>query len=168
MTVRFGLTDSLAGPFGYLWTGDGSAAVVLASGWTTDPDRLLGLVHRSLRPPEVTDGRHRDLDAAVAGYSSGELAAIDTIRVRQHSGPFLRAAWDALRRVRPGSATTYTELAALAGRPAAIRAAAAACASNAAALFVPCHRITRTDGGLGGFAYGLDVKRHLLAHEHSP
>ena len=60
---------------------------------------------------------------------------------------------------------TYTEFAALAGRPAAVRAAAQACARNAAALFVPCHRVLRTDGSLGGFRWGLPVKRWLLDHE---
>ena len=51
-----------------------------------------------------------------------------------------------LRDVKPGEPVTYTEFAALAGRPAAVRAAAQACARNAAALFVPCHRVLRTDG----------------------
>ena len=60
---------------------------------------------------------------------------------------------------------TYTGFAELAGRPRAVRAAAAACARNAAALFVPCHRVLRTDGGLGGFRWGLDVKKWLLGHE---
>jgi methylated-DNA-[protein]-cysteine S-methyltransferase len=46
-----------------------------------------------------------------------------------------------------------------------VRAAASACARNAAALFVPCHRVLRTDGTLGGFRWGVDVKRKLLAHE---
>ena len=52
-----------------------------------------------------------------------------------------------------------------ADNPAAVRAAAAACAYNAAALFVPCHRILRTDGTLGGFRWGLPVKQWLLDHE---
>ena len=46
-----------------------------------------------------------------------------------------------------------------------MRAAASACARNAAALFVPCHRVVRTDGTLGGYRWGLDVKRSLIAHE---
>lgn len=170
MKAWFAITESLAGPFGYLWTVDdasGATPLLLASGWTTDRDRLLALVHRSLRPTRVADGRNTEIDDAVARYSAGDLAAIDTVRVRQHSGPFLRAAWDALRTIRPGADTTYTDLAARAGRPDAVRAAAAACASNAAALFVPCHRIVRRDGGLGGFAYGLPIKRRLLAHESS-
>jgi methylated-DNA-[protein]-cysteine S-methyltransferase len=60
---------------------------------------------------------------------------------------------------------TYTGFAALAGRPLAVRAAAAACARNAAAPFVPCHRVLRTDGTLGGYRWGLPVKRRLLDHE---
>jgi methylated-DNA-[protein]-cysteine S-methyltransferase len=60
---------------------------------------------------------------------------------------------------------TYTEFAARAGRPAAVRAAAQACARNAAALFVPCHRVLRLDGSLGGFRWGLPVKRWLIDHE---
>ena len=76
------------------------------------------------------------------------------------------AAWKTLRKVEPGSRSRYTEFAApdRATRP-AVRAAAQACARNAAALFVPCHRVMRADGTLGGFRWGLDVKRWLLAHE---
>jgi methylated-DNA-[protein]-cysteine S-methyltransferase len=70
-----------------------------------------------------------------------------------------------LRHVKPGEPVTYTAFAELTGRPRAVRAAAAACARNAAALFVPCHRVLRTDGTLGGYRWGLDVKRWLLDHE---
>ncbi|MFC7218530.1 methylated-DNA--[protein]-cysteine S-methyltransferase [Streptomyces polyrhachis] len=52
-----------------------------------------------------------------------------------------------------------------AGRPDAARAAGAACAKNLVPLIVPCHRVRRSDGTLGGYYYGLDVKRRLLAHE---
>jgi methylated-DNA-[protein]-cysteine S-methyltransferase len=51
------------------------------------------------------------------------------------------------------------------GRPAAVRAAASVCARNAAALFVPCHRVLRSDGSMGGFAWGTAVKERLLARE---
>jgi methylated-DNA-[protein]-cysteine S-methyltransferase len=70
-----------------------------------------------------------------------------------------------LRDVPAGAPVSYAEYARRSGRPAAIRAAASACARNAAALFVPCHRVLRTDKTLGGFRYGLDVKRWLIAHE---
>ena len=92
-------------------------------------------------------------------------AAIDDIVVRQRSGAFVEHAWDVLRTVEPGRPVTYTEYADLSGRPAAVRAAAMACARNAAALFVPCHRVLRLDGSLGGFRWGLAVKEWLLTHE---
>ena len=95
----------------------------------------------------------------------GDLSAIDDVPVRQRSGAFLEHAWDVLRTVPAGAPVTYTEYAAKSGRPTAIRAAASACARNAAALFVPCHRVLRTDGTLGGFRWGLPVKRALLEHE---
>ena len=101
----------------------------------------------------------------VARYHEGELSAIDDVPVRQRSGEFLEHAWDVLRTVPAGRPVTYTEYAAKSGRPAAVRAAASACARNAAALFVPCHRVLRTDGTLGGFRWGVEVKRWLLDHE---
>ena len=86
--------------------------------------------------------------------------------IEQHTtGPFLAHAWRIMRDIKPGAPVTYTGFAELAGRPAAIRAAATACARNAAALFVPCHRVLGTDGTLRGYRWGLDVKTWLLRHE---
>src|SRR5438445_696015 len=101
-----------------------------------------------------SDLRQRDslgnVTRAVEKYHAGELFAIDDIAVRQASGPFLVHSWEVLRKVPAGKPVTYTSFAELSGRPEAIRAAANACARNAAALFVPCHRVLRTDGTLGG------------------
>ena len=77
----------------------------------------------------------------------------------------MQDAWLAMRRIAPGSTLTYAELAAAAGRPAAVRAAGSACARNLVAPFVPCHRVVRTGGTLGGYYYGLDVKSALLRTE---
>ena len=138
--------------------------VVLASGWTDDVGELMLLVHKSLRPDGVRPGRPDVLDT-VEAYVAGDVAAIDRVAVRQLSGPFLTEAWDVLRTVPPGHPDSYAAFAARCGRPAAIRAAAQACARNAAALFVPCHRVLGSDGGLGGFRWGTPVKRWLLDHE---
>ena len=155
--------DSPAGPFTVL--ADASEAV-LAAGWTADGDALHALVHRNLRG-EIR-GR-RDLGpitAAVRAYLDGDLDATAVVPVRQHTdGAFLTSAWKTLREVAPGAPVTYAEFAIRTGKPSAIRAAAQACARNAAALFVPCHRVIRSNGTLGGFRWGLDVKRWLLAHE---
>jgi methylated-DNA-[protein]-cysteine S-methyltransferase len=102
---------------------------------------------------------------AVAAYYTGDLHAVGRVPVRQRSGAYRELAWDVLRQVAPGEHVTYTEYAQRTGRPAAVRAAAGACAMNAAALFVPCHRVLRSDGTLGGFRYGLAIKERLLARE---
>ncbi|ADG79697.1 Methylated-DNA/protein-cysteinemethyltransferase OS=Tsukamurella paurometabola (strain ATCC 8368 /DSM / CCUG 35730 / CIP 100753 / JCM 10117 / KCTC 9821/ NBRC 16120 / NCIMB 702349 / NCTC 13040) OX=521096 GN=Tpau_3109 PE=4 SV=1 [Tsukamurella paurometabola] len=163
MTAYSSTLDTPAGPFTAIVDADGA---VLASGWTADLGTLLPVIHTGLRPAAVT--QRADLGAvtrAVAAFHAGEVTAIDGIPVRQRSGVFVEHAWEVLRTVEPGQPVTYTEYAGLAGRPAAVRAAAMACARNAAALFVPCHRVLRTDGTLGGFRWGLAVKEWLLRHE---
>ncbi|GEL24482.1 putative methylated-DNA:protein-cysteine methyltransferase [Pseudonocardia sulfidoxydans NBRC 16205] len=155
--------DTRLGPFTAVVDGDGA---VLASGWTGEVDDLLPLIHPSLRPAEpqrVTD--LGPVGKAVTAYHDGDVGVIDGVPVRQRSGEFLERAWQVLRTVPAGDPVTYTEYATRAGRPAAVRAAASACARNAAALFVPCHRVLRLDGSLGGFRWGVDVKRALLDHE---
>jgi methylated-DNA-[protein]-cysteine S-methyltransferase len=144
--------------------------VVIASGWTAEVSDLLAVVHPSLRPGG--SGRADDLAVldVVEQFFAGDVAAIDDVVVRQRSGPFLQEAWDVLRTVPAGRPDTYAAFAARCGRPAAVRAAANACARNAAALFVPCHRVLGSSGGLGGFRWGTPVKRWLLDHEaeHAP
>jgi methylated-DNA-[protein]-cysteine S-methyltransferase len=148
-----------AGPFTIV----AEDSAVLAAGFTDDVGALLALVPPALRTPGDAD-----LDPivkAVNRYFAGDLTAIDEVEVRQDGGPFLAAGWAALRGIPAGAPVSYTDLARLAGRPAAVRAAAQSCARNAAALFVPCHRVVRTDGSLGGYRWGIEVKRFLLAHE---
>ena len=152
------------GPFTVITSDD----AVLASGWTDDVDALAALIHPTLR----TSGAARasstvcdDAVGAVEAYYDGDHLAPARVPVRQHSGEYRMHAWDVLRHVAPGERLTYTEYAARTGRPAAVRAAAGACAMNAAALFVPCHRVLRTDGTLGGFRYGLPLKADLLTRE---
>ncbi|WP_369370571.1 methylated-DNA--[protein]-cysteine S-methyltransferase [Promicromonospora sp. Populi] len=149
---------------------------VLAAGWTDDLDALLALVHPTLRPdtgaellaqPSPSDGVLAAAADAVRAYYAGDHGAPGRVPVHQASGPFRTHAWDVLREVKAGERLTYSQYAVRAGRPAAVRAAAGACAMNAAALFVPCHRILRTDGSLGGFRYGLPIKESLLTREAS-
>ena len=78
---------------------------------------------------------------------------------------FQQAVWRELSRVPPGETVSYAALAARAGKPGAARAAGSACGANPVALLIPCHRATRGDGTLGGYAYGLPIKRALLARE---
>lgn len=139
---------------------------VLASGWTADRDAIIGRLAAKVRPADVREGE-ADAAAAVHAYYDGDLAAIDAVAVHQFGTDLQRTGWDALRRITPGEPLTYTSFAAELGNPRAVRAAASICARNAPALFVPCHRVLRSDGTLGGFAWGLDVKESLLARERS-
>jgi methylated-DNA-[protein]-cysteine S-methyltransferase len=164
--ARFATTVTPPGPFTVVvTTADDGSDVVLASGWTDDVADLLPVVHRSLRPTSVEPAGRLPVFDTVEAFVAGEVAAIDAVPVRQRSGPFLEDAWEVLRGVPAGAPDTYAAFAARCGRPAAVRAAANACARNAAALFVPCHRVLGSDGGLGGFRWGTPVKRWLLDHE---
>ncbi|MEV0564619.1 methylated-DNA--[protein]-cysteine S-methyltransferase [Dactylosporangium sp. NPDC050588] len=160
--MLYSVSATPAGPLTIVVDDDGA---VLASGFTASLGELSLFVDvGSLRQV----GDVGDAQKAAQSYLDGDVHAIDDVVVRQRpGGEFLTHAWDVLRTVPAGAPVTYSEFAALSGRPPAIRAAAQACARNAAALFVPCHRVLRTDGTLGGFRWGLPVKRWLLDHEAS-
>lgn len=159
MTAVIQTLDTPDGPFTLLAD---EAGRVLASGWTADAEAILGRLR--VLPDGVQAGETAAADA-VRRYYDGDLAAIDAVEVVQSGTPLQTAGWAALRRIAPGRPLTYTELAAVIGQPRAVRAAASICARNAPALFVPCHRVLRSDGSLGGFAWGTDVKRALLVRE---
>lgn len=159
MTATIQTIPTADGPFTLLTDDRGR---VLASGWSADPAAILGRI--ALAPADVREGE-TDAASAVDAYYAGDLTAIDTVAVAQTGTALQLEGWAALRRIAAGDPLTYAEFAAALGRPAAVRAAASICARNAPALFVPCHRVLRTGGGLGGFAWGLDVKRALLARE---
>jgi O-6-methylguanine DNA methyltransferase len=79
--------------------------------------------------------------------------------------PFQHRVWSALRAIPAGSTASYSEIARRIGAPRAVRAVARACAANPLAVAIPCHRIVRRDGRMGGFRWGLERKRALLARE---
>ncbi len=78
---------------------------------------------------------------------------------------FQEKVWQALRRIPAGETRSYAEIAAAIGSPGATRAVGSACGANAVMVAIPCHRALRSDGSLGGYAYGLDRKRALLDRE---
>jgi AraC family transcriptional regulator of adaptative response/methylated-DNA-[protein]-cysteine methyltransferase len=81
---------------------------------------------------------------------------------------FQRQVWAALQRVLAGTTVSYGDLAAAIGRPTAVRAVASACGDNHVAVVVPCHRVVRSDGGIGGYKWGVERKRALLDAEGAP
>jgi methylated-DNA-[protein]-cysteine S-methyltransferase len=158
--------DTPAGPFTFVTS---PANTVRAAGFTTEVDELLPLIHTDLQAEakEADDGG--PVAEAVRSFFEGDLSAIDAVEVEQKTGgEFMGHAWQVMREIKPGAPVTYSEFARLAGRPAAIRAAAAACARNPVAFFTPCHRVLRLDGSLGGYRWGLPVKRWLLDYEGRP
>jgi len=78
---------------------------------------------------------------------------------------FQQRVWQALRKIPAGATVTYSEVAQRIGAPKAVRAVGQACASNAIAVAIPCHRVVRNDGSLSGYRWGVERKRALLDRE---
>lgn len=163
MTALIQTLDTADGPFTILAD---ERQRVLVSGWTDDVEAILGRLPARSRPDAVRE-TETEAAEAVRAYYAGDVAAVDAVAVAQTGTALQLAGWAALRGITPGEPLTYTSFAARLGNPRAVRAAASICARNAPALFVPCHRVLRTDGSLGGFAWGLPVKESLLARERA-
>lgn len=110
---------------------------------------------------------HRPLAEALREYQLGKRIEIWPLPVVLSGSPFALRVWREIARIPYGETISYTELAARAGNPKAVRAAASACARNPVPLLLPCHRVVAKNGGHGGFAWGLSMKRALLALERS-
>ena len=157
-----------AGPFTLLVDGGG----VCAAGFTSRAETL----QRRLEPPRRTASLRPSADpdgvsSRLLAYLEGELGALDEIVVGQAGDPSRQAAWQILRSVPAGQTISYRQLGAQADLadpatdPLGAQAAGAACAGNNVAVIVPCHRVVRADGRLGGYLWGTARKSWLLAHE---
>lgn len=78
---------------------------------------------------------------------------------------FQQKVWDALQKIPAGQTRSYSDIAAVIGSPKAVRAVAGACAANAIAVIIPCHRVVRSDGNLSGYRWGIERKQQLLQQE---
>lgn len=130
--------------------------------------------------PSLVDEIHREFPAAVLLEDHAAMADVLTalralalgavaakLPLDVQGTAFQASVWQALRTIPEGQTRTYTEIAAQIGHPSSVRAVAAACARNRVALAVPCHRVVRSDGGLAGYAWGLEVKQQLLDAERT-
>ncbi len=140
---------------------------VVAAGFCPPDDLLdrLPVTADGERPSCTQVDRQPLTDQAVADYLAGRVTSLDLVPVNQAGTDLQHEVWSGLRAIPAGATATYTQLAATTSKPRAVRAAGTACGRNMIAPFVPCHRALRTDGSLGGYYYGLDVKRWLLDHE---
>ncbi len=111
--------------------------------------------------------------AALEALVEGAIAAVErpstmpVLPLDVAGTAFQQAVWQELMRIPPGETRTYAQIAAAVGKPNAVRAAGTANGQNRVSVLIPCHRVIRTDGGLGGYAYGLSRKEALLLREAS-
>jgi methylated-DNA-[protein]-cysteine S-methyltransferase len=156
------------GPFTLLVGGDG----VCAAGFTGRPETLQRRLDPRRRAATVRPATDPDgVASRLLAYLEGEVGALDEVTVDQPGDRPRQAAWQALRTVPTGQTISYRQLGALADLadpatdPLGAQAAGVACASNHVAVIVPCHRVLRADGRLGGYGWGIHRKSWLLDHE---
>ncbi|HLV76346.1 MAG TPA: methylated-DNA--[protein]-cysteine S-methyltransferase [Marinobacter sp.] len=156
---RYGIAPCLLGLVGVAWSEDSVYAIELGDSHDAVLNALMGRFPGNLLKPAPCDA----------------LATLDTVRtfIDAPIGPlelplamqgtaFQLEVWRALRQIPVGTTLTYRELAQKLGKADAVRAVANACGANHLAVAVPCHRIVRSDGGLGGYRWGLERKKALL------
>lgn len=147
------VTDAAGAVLGFNWYDDAAARARL----------LAGHAHRAAEPGAAP----ANVLAALDGYWSGDLAAIDAVPVAGAGTAFQRRVWAALRTIPAGTTTTYGALARTLGGTKLTRAVGLANGANPVGVFVPCHRVIGSTGALTGYAGGLDRKRWLLTHERA-
>jgi len=130
------------------------------------PDELEGNLREKFRQASVIVG-----DDEFRDWVSQVAARIETHKAFQNlpldiqGTAFMRRVWSELRSIPLGETRTYSQIAETIGQPSATRAVANACAKNSLAIAIPCHRVIRNDGGMGGYRWGLQRKKKLLDDE---
>jgi methylated-DNA-[protein]-cysteine S-methyltransferase len=163
LDVAYTLSDSPFGPLLLAKTQRGLVRVGLPN---QDSEELLvdlaeRVSPRVLEAPSELDEVRRELDL----YFEGKLDSFDLPLDWRLSGGFRQRVLRAINRIPYGQTRSYTEMARKAGNERAVRAAGTACGSNPIPLVVPCHRVLRTGGALGGYGGGLPMKEALLQLE---
>ena len=157
-TIRYAVADSSLGPMLIAATTKGLCRI------SFDEDE--GALRARFPNARIAPG-DSDFAALVADVVAlaDDPARAAHLPVDVQGTAFQQAVWDALRAIPAGETRTYKQVAASIGRPGAVRAAGTACGDNVLAVVIPCHRVLRSDGGMGGYAYGVERKKRLLARE---
>ena len=160
--IRFAIGACSLGSILVAQSAKGVCAILLGD----DPDALLRDLQDRFPRAELVgrDAGFEALVAQVVGFVEAPGLGLD-LPLDVRGTAFQRRVWQALREIPAGTTASYAEIAARVGHPKAVRAVAAACAANALAVAIPCHRVVRTDGALSGYRWGVERKRVLLAHE---
>jgi AraC family transcriptional regulator of adaptative response/methylated-DNA-[protein]-cysteine methyltransferase len=164
MEIRWSLVDTALGLALVAVTERGVCSVSLGEDAQALEAQLRAEFPRA-RLQRVDAGRDEFLAPRVRAVADALAQRRATVPVELVGTAFQQRVWQALMRIPPGQTRSYAEIAAELGPPRAVRAVARACASNRVAVLVPCHRVIRGDGSLGGYRWGLPRKRELLARE---
>ena len=158
--ARYVIADSPLGKMLVAGSDRGLCAVAFG-----DTDAALAAALAELAPgaSPVRGGELQDAVGAIVASLDGGNDPLLPLDVA--ASPFTMRVWDALRRVPRGEVRTYGAIAQDLGDPRLARAVGTACGANPVSVVIPCHRAVRSDGGLGGYRWGLDRKRWLLANE---
>lgn len=160
--MQFSIVNSRLGRLLAAYTERGVCAVAIG-----DEDRVLEQRLRSDFPEAEIQAAgpaiHEWVTAIVHGLD--EESTTGTIPLDVRGTAFQRRVWNALQHIPRGTTLSYSQLASRIGQPQAARAVARACATNPVALVIPCHRVVREDGTLGGYRWGVERKERLLADE---
>jgi len=156
----------LPSPLGDLIVVCNAAQALCALEFEDHDARMQNFLARAYPAHERIDGvAPGAIKVALERYFAGEFAALDPLEVALQGTAFQQQVWHALRRIAPGTTTSYGGLAASLGKAGASRAVGLANGSNPIAIVVPCHRVIGADGALTGYGGGIARKRWLLAHE---
>ncbi len=163
-SISYAIVDSSMGRLLVAATEKGVCRIALADDDQTLENALEREFPRATRTPD--DGPLQEWVGRVARIVGGQpQESADSVPLDVQGTAFQRRVWEALRRIPQGETRTYTEVATAIGQPTATRAVANACARNPVPVVVPCHRVVRADGSLGGYALGVERKRDLLERE---
>ncbi|MBI1417605.1 MAG: methylated-DNA--[protein]-cysteine S-methyltransferase [Limimaricola sp.] len=158
LTIRWGVFDSPFGPAVAMGTSRGLCGMGFASETGTQPT-LADLQARWPSADYVEDA------TAIRPWVEAAFAQKGDTQLHLIGAPFQLKVWEALLQIPTGHVTTYSEIAGAIGHPRAVRAVGTAVGRNPVSWLIPCHRALRKSGGLGGYHWGLPVKRAMLAWE---
>ena len=162
-TLRYITCETPDGAFHIIVDSDD---VARASGFGSLID-LQGRLPAEFRDVSLESVTNHPYEALVSKYYDGDESALDTIPRHQEGSDFQEKVWQAISTIPYGKTMSYKELADASGNPAAIRAAGTICGLNKLILLVPCHRILKSDGSVGSYLYGPEIKTSLLRREHA-
>jgi len=163
-SIRFAVGECSLGSILVATTDKGLCAITLGD----DPDALLRDLQDRFPKGQLIGGdkAFEKLVARVVGFVEAPALGLD-LPLDVRGTAFQQRVWQALREIPAGATVSYAQVAARIGAPKSMRAVAQACAANAIAVAIPCHRVVRNDGGLSGYRWGVERKRALLDREAS-